>query len=711
MKQIFQNLGSGEVQSLEVPVPQVRPGQLLIQTRLNLVSPGTEKMLLEFGKSGLLGKALQQPERVKDAVQKAKTDGVLSTVNAIYQKLDDPLPLGYCNVGTVIEVGSGCEEFKIGDLVVSNGPHAEVVTVPKHLCARVPPKVNAEQAAYTVLGSIAMQGVRLAAPAIGETVAVFGLGLVGLLTVQILKATGCKVVAFDFDSNRVALAQDYGASGIDLNHQNDPITSGLQYSNGYGVDAAIITASTPSSDPIHQAAQMCRQRGKIVLVGVTGLELRRDDFYKKELSFQVSASYGPGRYDDSYELHGNDYPIGFVRWTENRNFKAFLGLLEDGSVDTLEMNTHSYSFDEAPRAYDNLASGSNTLGILLKHNTESIPSASRVIENQEVPVNRSSGLPAKDGCSVTFVGVGNFAKGVLIPAFKKSGARLNLASSNSGADAMHAMRKNGFNRASASPDSAIADPESNAIVVCTRHDSHAKYVIESLRNGKHVFVEKPLCIHHEELAEIDATYQECLKAGEERAILMVGFNRRFSPHIKRVKDLLSAETNPITVNMQINAGAIESGHWTQRRDIGGGRLIGEVCHFVDLSVFLAGSSVLDWSLVRLGDRHDDTLSINMKFQNGSIASIQYFCNGNKAIPKERLEVFSSGKSLTLDNYRKLTGYGWGSFKRSSTFTQDKGHKNCASAFVEAVNSGAQSPIPYDDLMEVSKLSIEMADSI
>ncbi len=712
MKQILQSLKTGVTETAEVPCPAVQRGQILIRSSVTLVSAGTERMLVEFGKAGWIDKARQQPDKVRMVLDKIKTDGLMPTVEAVFNKLDQPLPLGYCNVGAVLDIGSGVTGFAIGERVVSNGKHAEAVCVPVNLCAKVPESVADEDAAFTVLGAIALQGIRLVNPTLGETVVVTGLGLIGLMTVQLLRAHGCRVLGLDFDPLKLALARQFGAETVDLGVGQDPLAAALVLSRGRGVDAVLITASTKSNEPVHQAAQMCRKRGRIVLVGVTGLELSRADFFEKELSFQVSCSYGPGRYDPNYEEKGQDYPVGFVRWTEQRNLEAVLDMMADGRIDVKPLISHRFEIDEAVQAYEIVGGSAPSLGILLSY-----PSVSEkpdaILRNQTV--NLGPARPSVGKATLGFIGSGNYATAVLIPAFKAAGVRLKTVASAGGVSAAHAGRKFGFEKTTTATEEVFADPEINAVVVATRHDSHALQVCHALEAGKPVFVEKPLALTLDELSQVEVAYASALTAGQ-MPLVMVGFNRRFAPQAVKVKSLLTALDAPKALVMMVNAGAIPSTHWTQDRAVGGGRIVGEACHFIDLLRYLAGSPIVDAQVVSLGNAKGltglgDTVTLTLRFADGSMGTVHYLANGHKSFPKERLEVFCSGRILQLDNFRKLKGFGWPGFAKMNLWRQDKGQKDCAAAFVRAVEFGGVAPIAFDELVEVSRVTIQIAEAL
>lgn len=705
MKQILQSLKTGTTEVAEVPCPAVRRGQLLIRSSHTLVSAGTERMLVEFGKANWIDKARQQPDKVRMVLDKIRTDGLMPTLEAVFNKLDQPLPLGYCNVGTVLEAGAGVAGFAPGDRVVSNGKHAEVVSVPLNLCARVPDAVADEEAAFTVLGAIALQGIRLVQPTLGETVVVTGLGLIGLVAVQLLRAHGCRVLGLDFDPEKLALAKSFGAEVVDLAAGQDPVAAAQAYSRGRGVDAVIITASTKSNEPVHQAALMCRKRGRIVLVGVTGLELSRADFYEKELSFQVSCSYGPGRYDPAYEEKGNDYPVGFVRWTEQRNLEAVLDMMADGRLDVKPLISHRFALDQAEQAYALVGGSGPSLGILLQYPT---PAQKPEPALRQPTVALGAAVPGAGAAGravLGFVGSGNYATAVLIPAFKAAGARLKTVASSGGVSGLHAGRKFGFEATTTDTATLWADRDVNAVVVTTRHDSHAGFVLRALAAGKHVFVEKPLCLTRDELASVEQA-----QAGAPALKVMVGFNRRFAPQVQKISTLLKGVTGPKTFVMTVNAGAIPAEHWTQDPEVGGGRIVGEACHFIDLLRFLAGARIAGHQVMQMDSQTGDSVSISLKFEDGSMGLVHYLANGSKAFPKERLEVFAAGRVLQLDNFRKLTGFGWPGFGSMNLWRQDKGQKACAAAFVQAVASGGPAPIAFDEILEVARVSIEVAEA-
>ena len=716
MKILLQNLKTGETELVESPCPQVRAGHLLIRTRASLVSAGTERMLIEFSQANLFEKARLQPDKVQQVWSKVRTDGLLPTLNAVRTKLDQPLPLGYCNAGVVLEVGTGVDGFAPGDRVVSNGYHAEVVCVPKNLCVPIPSSVSDEAAASTVVGAIALQGIRLLQPSLGESIVVIGLGLIGLMTVQLLWAHGCRVLGVDFVPDRLRLAHAFGAEVVELSKAEQPVPAALAFSQGRGVDGVVITASTPSSDPVHHAAQMCRKRGRIVLVGVTGLALSRADFYEKELTFQVSCSYGPGRYDPQYEEVGQDYPVGFVRWTAQRNFQAVLDMLAARRLDVAPLVSHRVAFGQAPQAYALMASHTPHLGIVLQYpQPQDMPDAAiRQPTVSLLPHRQALHAASPQEPILGVIGAGHHTLHELLPAFKAVGVRCKTIASSGGISGFHAGRKFGFEDATTDVSSLLTDPSVTTVVIATRHDSHAMLTCQALAMGKHVFVEKPLALTPEELERIVKTYAE-VSAQAPCPLLMVGFNRRFAPHIHKVKQLLDRTNSPKSCIMTVNAGEVPPDHWTHDPQIGGGRIIAEGCHFIDLLRFLVGQTIEQVHMMGLGAAAGDTLrddqvTCTLTFADGSCGTIHYLANGHKTFPKERLEVFCAGRILQLNNFRQLRGYGWPGFRSMRLWRQDKGHRAAVAEFLQAIRTGGPSPIPFNELVEVTQASFAVANA-
>ena len=707
MLQILQSLKSGETILAEVPAPKVRKGSLLIATGTTLVSAGTERMLVDFGKSGWIQKARSQPDKVKAVIDKIKVDGLKPTLQAVQSKLDQPLPMGYCNVGTVLDTGSDISKgaFKQGDRVVSNGHHAEFVCIPKNLCCRIPEKVSNEEAAFTVVGAIGLQGIRLLKPTLGESVVVTGLGLIGLLCIQMLRANGCRVLGIDFDSSKCELARSFGAEVVDLSKGEDPVSKANTWSEGRGVDGVLITASTKSNDPVHQAALMSRKRGRILLVGVVGLELSRADFYEKELSFQVSCSYGPGRYDPRYEEEGVDYPLPYVRWTEQRNFEAFLHLLAEKQINLKPLITHRFKLKEALKAYQTVGDKEG-IGILIEYPETNVTLSSNALV-RSVTLDKTT-RKAVSSVSCGVIGAGNFTRQVLLPALAKTGAHLQHIISSGGVSSADLGRKFGFAQAGTDAGSLFNDPSTNLIAITTRHNTHATLVREALKTEKAVFVEKPLCLNREELDAIQEDYQSA-----KNPFLMVGFNRRFAPLTQTLNELLKSKSDPKSFIYTVNAGHIPTDHWTQHPEIGGGRLLGEACHFIDLIRFLAASPIENATVHYAqtpGAGSMDTFSIHLTLADGSLGTVHYFANGSKSFPKERLDIFCGGSVLQLDNFRTLQGYEWQGFSKQKSSGQDKGHELEMQSIITSLTEGQPAPIPFSEIIEVTNVSLALAES-
>jgi predicted dehydrogenase len=712
MRQILQSLSTGKVDLIDMPRPSLQKGKMLIATRRTLVSAGTERMLVEFGRGGLLAKARQQPDKVREVLDKMRTDGLLTTLDAVRSKLDQPLALGYCNAGVVLDVGEGVTGFKPGDRVASNGAHAELVSIGQNLAARIPENVDDDAAAFTVLGAIALQGVRLAAPTLGECVVVTGLGLIGLMAVQLLRAQGCRVLGIDPDPAKVALAAQFGAETVCPSRGEDPLARAESFSRGRGVDAVLITASTKSNEPVHQGAQMCRKRGRIVLVGVTGLELSRADFYEKELSFQVSCSYGPGRYDPAYEEKGQDYPVGFVRWTEQRNFEAVLDMMASGVLDVAPLISHHFALEQAAAAYELLVSDEPKLGIVIDYPKQADESRAIVPLLDTGRAGSGEITSVQHEPVVSFIGAGNYAGRVLIPAFARAGTKFGALASSGGASSVYHGRKFGFARAATDVEAVLADEAADAVVIATRHDSHADLVCRALSQGKHVFVEKPLALTYAELEAIEAARGQAAAKGTA-PLLMVGFNRRFAPQVEKMRALLRSVDAPKSFIVTVNAGAIPPEHWTQDTATGGGRIIGEACHFVDLMRALADApitSVVASALPRQDKVPPDTVSFTLGFADGSIGTVHYFANGHRSFPKERVEVFCGGRVLMLDNFRRLTGFGWPGFRKHCLWRQDKGQEAAARAFLQGVRAG-KAPVHFEEVMEISRVTLDVAVAV
>lgn len=697
MKQIIQDLKTGATVLEEVPVPQVKSGYVLIQTTRTLVSLGTERMLVEFGKANLIDKARQQPDKVKQVLDKIKTDGLQPTLEAVFNKLGQPLPLGYCNVGKVIAVGKGVTEFVVGDRVASNGNHAEYVCVPKNLVAKIPDNVSDEEAAFTVIGSIGLQGIRLLNPQLGETIVVVGLGLIGLVVAQLLKANGCRVIGVDYDQQKVDMAASKGVIAINPGKGIDSVKFVEEQTNSIGADGVIITASTKSDEVIHQACEMSRKRGRIILVGVIGLNMRRDDFYKKELSFQVSCSYGAGRYDEEYENKGHDYPLAYVRWTEKRNFETILQTIASGGLDVKSLITEEVELKDYQEIYGDM------------RKKGSIASIIKFPEEQEiervVKIEGKSFAPGRG--KVGIIGAGNYTSSMVVPCLNKAEASIKYIASAGGLNAKVLAKKAGAECATSDYHEILNDKEVDLVVITTRHNLHSKMVLEALKANKSVFVEKPLCLNEEELVEIENAY----KAASDNVTLTVGFNRRFSPFATKLKQLVGDGPKNIVATM--NAGFIPADMWVHDLEVGGGRIIGEACHFIDLCSYLAGSKVTSVCMNAMGENpqeNTDNVSILLKYENGTNAVINYFANGSKAYAKERVEVFSQERVFVLDNWRKLEGYGVKGFSKMSG-TMDKGQKIQFSMLNDRIKKGGEALIPFDSIANTTKASFAAIRSL
>jgi predicted dehydrogenase/threonine dehydrogenase-like Zn-dependent dehydrogenase len=695
MKQIIQSFKTGETILEDVPAPILSKGQVLIRSTYSLVSLGTERMLVEFGKSNLISKARQQPDKVKQVLNKIKTEGLEHTLAAVFNKLEEPIPLGYCNVGRVIALGDGVTEFQIGDRVASNGQHAEVVSVPKNLVAKIPEYVSDQEAVFTVIGSIGLQGIRLIKPTFGETVVVTGLGLIGLITAQLLIANGCRVIGIEFDEVKLQLAKKWGV--ITCNPKKEDVVKFVEsHTEGIGVDAVLITASAKSDEIISQAAQMSRKRGRIVLVGVIGLNISRADFYEKELSFQVSCSYGPGRYDDNYEQRGIDYPLPYVRWTEKRNFEAILQSIASGKLQVQELITEVVPLHDYQKIYGDIGQSSSIASIL------EYPKTNEPAKNT-VSLSTKSFQGQKGVLGI--IGSGNFTKMTMLPALKDSGAHFKYIASRGGVTGTALAKKFGFSHSSTDYQEILKDSEVDLVMITTRHNLHASMVIETLYAGKHVFVEKPLALNKEELDQI-------IHASENsKGSITVGFNRRFSPHTIKIKQQVGS--GPMNIIATMNAGFLPSNIWVNDLNVGGGRIIGEACHFIDLCSYITGSNVIAVCMNSMGmnpQENTDNASILLKYEDGSNAVINYFANGSKAYPKERLEVYSQERTLVMDNFRKTEAYGFKGFKGIKT-TLDKGHKNQFHSLIQRIQKGGDPLIPFGSLINTTRASFAAIESL
>ena len=698
MKQIIQNLKNGETSLAEVPVPIVKHGHVLIKTQKSIVSLGTEKMLVNFGKANYIQKARQQPEKVKQVINKIRTDGLKPTIESVFRKLNEPLPLGYCNAGVVVGIGEGVDDFNIGDRVISNGSHAEYVNIPKNLVAKIPENVSYDKAVFTVVGAIGLQGIRLFKPSFGETVVVIGLGLIGLITSQILIANGCNVIGIDYDEKKIEIAKQFGVKTFNAKDKNIN-TKITQLTSGNGADGVIITASSTSNDIISDSAKMCHVRGRIILVGVIGLNINRTDFYDKEISFQVSCSYGPGRYDINYEEKGLDYPIGFIRWTENRNFLAILNSLSKNQINVEKLITQRVHLNQFHEIYSNLSDKDAIASIIEYDEFNPQDKISNIVN-----VSKSSFDPSKG--VVGIIGAGNFTAATIVPTLSKCKAQIKYIASSRGLSGTVLAKKYKISNSVTDYNLIIKDSEVDAVIITTRHNMHATQIINSISNNKHVFVEKPLAINKIELKSIKQAMLE------KNLTITVGFNRRFSPFSMKAKELIGNSPGQISVIATMNAGLIPKKHWTQDMEIGGGRIIGEACHYIDLISYFTSDKIKSVLMAPIGKEvkeNIDTASIFLKYKNGSLGVINYFSNGNKSYPKERIEIFQNGKNIVIDNFRKIEFYGYSS--KNFSKSQDKGHKNLLKNWYSCIKNGGSSLISLDSIYNTTSASFSCIESI
>lgn len=703
MKQLIQSFKTGELGLFDVPAPVCEKNGALVQTTVSLVSAGTEKMLVDFAKKSMLAKAKDRPDLVKQVIDKMKKEGVRNTLEKVFTKLDTPIPLGYSLAGRVVEVGSELSGLNIGDRVACGGAgyanHAEINYIPKNLMVKIPDGVDDIDASFVTVGAIALQGVRQTAPLLGEKIAVMGLGLLGQLTVQLLKANGCKVIGSDIDPDKMALAKKLGCD--EVCHAGDLISKANEFTNGYGVDAVIIAASTSSNQPISDAAEISRMRGRVVLVGMVGMDVPRNTYYKKELEIKLSMAYGPGRYDPEYEEKGIDYPYDLVRFTEQRNFEAFLGLIQEGKITPKELITHSFDFDDAMSAYDLLEGRSKEkyLGIVLNYKRD-------INLEDEKMVQRSEKKISSDKINVGLIGAGNFTKSVILPNIQKVvGYELVGLCTATGVSAQGTGKKYDFKYITTDSDEIFKNSEINSVFITTRHNDHANKVLKAIESKKHCFVEKPLCIYEEELEAIKEAY-----TGE--TVVQVGFNRRFSPMIEKMKKSINGQ---ISVNYRVNAGIIPKNVWIQDRTIGGGRIIGEVCHFIDTCSYLINSEVKSVFATTINKEDqsipdEDNVNIVLSYANGSVATISYYAYGDNSMPKEYIEVFGSGISMQMNDFRELTIFKAGKSSKEKSANQDKGFVNEFKAFKEAVKSGKEA-ISFESIYNTTKTTFKILESI
>lgn len=712
MKQITENY-NGEFQLEEIPAPILRPGGILVRNHFSLISAGTERATIEISKKSIISKAKERPEQLQQVINAVKKHGLITTYKTVKDRLESPLPMGYSCAGTIIDVASDVTNFCLSDRVACAGvgyaSHAEIIFVPKNLCVKVPDNVSLEEAAFVTVGAIALQGVRQSQVQLGENIAVIGLGLVGLLTVQLLKAMGCHILGVDVDQEKLKVASELGVDSIAMRGKDEVEDIALDFSKGSGVDAVIITAATSSNDPIELAGKIARDRGKVIVVGNVNMQIPRKQYYEKELDIRLSRSYGPGRYDTIYEEKGIDYPIGYVRWTENRNMEAFLSLISNGNVDVKKLITHKFKIDDAEKAYDVILGKTQerSIGVILEYDEKPDIKTKIVLPPKEQPFQLQ---PVSD-IKLGVIGAGKHARTFLLPNLKdnKSITLIGVAT-GSGINAKYIAKKFGFNYCTTNYQEILDDPQITAVIIATRHNLHARVAIEAMRKNKAVFIEKPLAINQSELDEIIKSWKD------NNGRIMVGFNRRFSPFTTSAKNFFHTRTQPLVVNCRINAGIISKDHWAQDPIEGGGRIIGEVCHFVDLMQFITDSYPVNIYAESISAHSEtvidnDNVNISIKFNDGSLGNILYLANGDSSFPKERIEIFGNSSIAIIDDFKKLYMVRNGKTKTITKFTQDKGHKNELSMFIDAIKNGKQMPIPFTESVITTLTTFAVEESL
>ncbi len=717
MEQLTQLLKDGDMRLLEVPYPLLTAGRILVRNHYSVISTGTEGKTVHDARLGYLSKARARRDEVRKVISAARTYGLRDTYQMVMNKLEAPSPLGYSCAGEVMAVADDVTGFKAGDFVACGGNtanHAEVVSVPVNLAVKIQESANLKHAAFATLGAVAMQGIRQADLRLGEYAVVIGMGLIGQLTAQMLQAAGVRVAGIDLDDAKVKMAGSWGCN-LAFNRNAEGLEEKINgFTHGYGADAVIITAGAKSTDPVDLAGSLCRQKGKVVVVGSVPTGFGRPAYYRKELELRMSCSYGPGRYDTDYEEKGIDYPIGYVRWTENRNMQAFTELLDQGKLNLDHLITHEFSFRDAPDAYQLILDKKQPFsGVVLKYDTSRQPERSIRLRQ----------APAPGPIRLGMIGAGSFAQNFLLPAMPAQVEMVSVVTAR-GQTARHVADKYGFAGAVDSSEEIFSDDSINTVIIATRHDQHAGMVLNALQAGKNVFVEKPLALYATELEQIRESYDAMLGEGARNRFaekqnghphtpsLMVGFNRRFAPLVATLKEYFD-KGSPVSIQYRINAGRVPADHWTQDPETGGGRIIGEVCHFVDLCTFIAGSPVTRVSAFSMQQQPDlmDTTAITLGFANGSIAAISYFSNGDKSLPKEYLEVFGNGRVACLDDYRQLEVYDGKKKKRFRAHKPDKGHAACLRAFLDSVKDGQPCPVPFQDLYNSSLATFRTVESI
>lgn len=708
MKQLIQNFKSGELYVDEVPVPSLSEGFVLIENKFSLISSGTERGTVKVAQASLLGKAKQRPDLVAQVLRNIRKEGLSATLKKVQTKLDSLKALGYSSAGIVIASMDKNGLFQPGDRVACAGQdyasHAEVVSVPQNLVARIPDAVSFEEAAFTTLGAIALQGVRQAEPNLGENVCVIGLGLLGQLTCQLLRANGCHVLGIDLSDRLVSLASEHSAD-IALNrNQPDLLNICQSFTKGHGFDSIIITAAAPTNDPIELSAEIARKKGKVIVVGAVKMDIPRDPhFYRKELDLRMSCSYGPGRYDSRYEEDGLDYPLAYVRWTEQRNMESFLALISKGHINLKPLVTHQFEIDEAEKAFDIVVGKTQEshIGILLRYPDHGTKTQTKFLVKE---LTREKTATVITG----FIGAGSFAQSYLIPNAKSRGVQLHTVTNARGITSKNVAQKFGFAFSSSSSDDVVNSSEINTVFIATPHNSHAKLVSAALHAGKHVFVEKPLAIDYAGLKEVEEA------KAKSKGVLMVGFNRRFSSAAQEIKKRVSILNEPVVMNFRVNAGIIARDHWIQKPEVGGGRIIGEMCHFFDLMEYLSSSYPTKVSAESLQTQNEkfvnqDNVVISVKFANGSIGTLTYVSNGDSSLPKEKLEVFCGGLACVIQDFRNVVIYANG--KETKIDCVGKGHREEVNAFIDAVQNSLTDPIPFDSIARTTLVSFKAIESL
>lgn len=708
MKQIIQDLYNGKISLADLPEPKCIKNHLLIKTNFSLISAGTEKMLIDFGKANLLSKAQQHPDKVSQVLDKIKSDGLISTISAVNRKLEEPIPLGYCNVGVVIGTGDGVKGFSVGDRVVSNGPHAELFNVGQNLTVKIPNSVSDEEAVFSVLGAVGMQSVRLINPLIGETICVVGLGLLGHLIVKILVANGCNVIVIEKNQDRLSQIENKYVTKICIKKDVNVNSIIENVTNGYGVDSVIIATATNSNEPLKNSIDIVKQNGKIVIVGTVGMNVSRDSLFRKQVTLQVSRSYGPGRYDINYEKKNIDYPFELVRWTAQRNISAFVDLLRTKKICLKDLPHKIFNFEDCVKAYSYLDKKTKYLGLLLKYQYDDIHKTKsyekNLISRKEMKINYTTNELTK--IKIGFIGSGGHSRSTLLPVLSKFDVNLDTLVSRNLVTGSQLSKKYSFKTFSANINDIWDNKAVNTVFIATNHDSHAELINKALEHNKNIYVEKPLCMNKNELDEISINYKK------SKSKLMVGYNRRYAPFYKIAKELILNNKNNIVINILINAGKVPSDHWTNDIDIGGGRIIGELCHFLDLIVYLTGSLIISIQSQKIVETNNQSVFVNLKTSDGSLASIQYITTGHRSFPKERVEVFMSNKIIQINNFRNIKFFGWGKKLPKFSFSQNKGTYNIFDEFIKNIKSlNYVEPIPFEDIKNVSLSSFKINETI